>query len=134
MSNVQQQKKTTLPASKNGAHIRQSEVFSLITGSKLCHCRSCFLCMLYHFGKATLTYMCNHWLLYYHWCLLYHTHYSQWLSVHIRDMMSLPVNHPNIQAEFHAGQFVAHKTKEQLFSMVISRIMVPSKYQMGQMD
>ena len=39
-----------------------------------------------------------------------HTHYSRWLSVHIRDMTSLSVKHPNIHAEFSAGKFVVHKT------------------------
>ena len=65
-----------------------------------------------------------------------HTHYSRWLSVYIRDMTSLSVNHPNIHAEFRAGKFVVHKTSFQQWpsTNVISRIMVPSKDQEGQLD
>ena len=48
-----------------------------------------------------------------------HTHYSRWLSVHIRDMMSLSVNHPNIHAEFRAGKFVVHKTRNKFSAMAI---------------
>ena len=45
LNNDQQQRKMTLPTLKNGAHSKQSEMFTLITGSKLCHCRSCFFCV-----------------------------------------------------------------------------------------
>ena len=37
----------TLPTSNNGAHSEQSKMFTLITGSKFCHCRSCFFCVCY---------------------------------------------------------------------------------------
>ena len=42
----------TLPTSKIGAQSnrrmsKQSEMFICITGSKLCHCRSCFFCVWY---------------------------------------------------------------------------------------
>ena len=50
-----------------------------------------------------------------------HTHYSRWLSVHIRDMTSLSVNHPNIHAEFRAGQFVVHKTRNKFSAMAIDQ-------------
>ena len=50
-----------------------------------------------------------------------HTHYSRWLSVHIRDMTSLSVNHPNIHAEFRAGKFVVHKTRNKFSAMAIDQ-------------
>ena len=68
-----------------------------------------------------------------------HTHYSRWLSVHIRDMSSLSVNHPNIHAEFRAGKFVVHK-KNKFSAMAIIQCheqysgAVPSKDQEGQLD
>ena len=39
-----------------------------------------------------------------------HVHYSRWLPIHIRDMMSLTNKHPEILDEFQAGKFVIHKT------------------------
>ena len=53
--------------------------------------------------------------------VLYHTHYYRWLSVHIRDMMSLPVNHLNIHAEFRAGKCLVHKTSNICSAMAIAR-------------
>ena len=50
-----------------------------------------------------------------------HTHYSRWLSVHIRDMTSLSVNHPNIHAEFRAGKCVVHKTRNKFSAMAIDQ-------------
>ena len=47
LKNVQQQINMTLPISKNGTHSKQREMFTLITGSKFCHCRSCFFCVCY---------------------------------------------------------------------------------------
>ena len=50
-----------------------------------------------------------------------HTHYSRWLSVHIRDMTSLSVKHPNIHAEFRAGKFVVNKTWNKFSAMAIDQ-------------
>ncbi len=50
-----------------------------------------------------------------------HTHYSRRLSVHIRDMTSLSVNHPNIHTEFRAGKFVVHKTRNKFSAMAIDQ-------------
>ena len=47
LNNNQQQTKVTLPTSKNGAHSKQIGMFTLITSSKLCHCRSCFVWVCY---------------------------------------------------------------------------------------
>ena len=40
----------------------------------------------------------------------YHHHYARWICVHIRDMLSLSVSHPNIHQEFKRGKFTVHKT------------------------
>ena len=48
-----------------------------------------------------------------------HTHYSRWLSVHIRDMMMLSEKQPGVLAEFKAGKFVIYKTSNKFFAMAI---------------
>ncbi|KAJ8380702.1 hypothetical protein SKAU_G00014800 [Synaphobranchus kaupii] len=48
-----------------------------------------------------------------------HTHYSRWLSVHVRDMMVLSDKHPAILEEFRAGKFVVHKTSHKFSAMAI---------------
>ena len=41
-----------------------------------------------------------------------HTHYSRWVPIHIRDMMSLQERHPDIAMQFAQGGFIVHKTKQ----------------------
>ena len=50
-----------------------------------------------------------------------HIHYSRWLPVHIRDMLSLSEKHPEIFEEFHAGKFVVHKTSNKFSAMAIDQ-------------
>ena len=50
-----------------------------------------------------------------------HTNYSRWLSVHIRDMMTLSDMHPDILAEFQSGNFVVHKTSNKFSAMAIDQ-------------
>ena len=50
-----------------------------------------------------------------------HTHYSRWLSVHIRDMMTLADRHPAVLAEFMSGHFVVHKTSNQFSAMALDQ-------------
>ena len=50
-----------------------------------------------------------------------HTHYSRWLSVHIRDMTTLAVKHPDVLAEFMSGNFVVHKTSNKFSAMAIDQ-------------
>ena len=50
-----------------------------------------------------------------------HTHYSRWLSVHIRDMMSLEQKHPSILEEFRAGKFVVNKSVHRFSGMAIDQ-------------
>ena len=39
-----------------------------------------------------------------------HTHYSRWVPIHIRDMMTLHERHPDVASQFAQGGFVVHKT------------------------
>ena len=48
---------------------------------------------------------------------LNHGHYSRWLPVHIRDMLSLENEHPQIFMEFMEGNFVVQKSSHK-FSMI----------------
>ena len=50
-----------------------------------------------------------------------HTHYSRWLSVHIRDMTNLIDKHPCVLAEFKSGKFVVHKTSNKFSRMAIDQ-------------
>lgn len=50
-----------------------------------------------------------------------HTHYSRWLSVHIRDMMTLTQKHPEVLPEFKSGNFVVHKTNNMFSAMVLDQ-------------
>ena len=45
------------------------------------------------------------------------TNYARWLSVHIRNMCELPVQHPDVFQRFCNGSFVVHKT-ERVFSSI----------------
>jgi hypothetical protein len=50
-----------------------------------------------------------------------HTHYSRWLPVHIRDMMTLAEKHPDVLAEFKSGNFVVHKTTKKFSAMALDQ-------------
>jgi len=50
-----------------------------------------------------------------------HTHYSRWLSVHVRDMMALSEKHPEVLDEFNAGKFVVHKTTNKFSAIAIDQ-------------
>ena len=50
-----------------------------------------------------------------------HVHYSRWLPIHIRDMISLANKHSEILEEFHAGKFVIHKTISKFSAMAIDQ-------------
>lgn len=43
--------------------------------------------------------------------------YSRWVPVHIRDMLALPLKHPNVYQQFLLGKFVVQKSKH-LFSLI----------------
>ena len=50
---------------------------------------------------------------------LNHHHYARWVSVHLRDMLSLSTTHPGIYAEFKAGKFVVHRSKKPFSAIAI---------------
>ena len=108
----------TLPTSQIGAQSnrrmsKQSEMF--ITGSKLCHCTSCFFCVwnissgrqLRHEFAIPETDLIKD------ACIIPNPLYPlvvcpyPWHAV--GDMMNLQVNHPNIRAEVRAGKMVVYK-------------------------
>ena len=45
------------------------------------------------------------------------THYSRWMSVHVRDMCSLDTTNPNVAQEVRNGQFVLGKSQRK-FSLI----------------
>ncbi len=51
-----------------------------------------------------------------------HTHYSRWIPVHLRDMVSLKECHPAIYAEFMKGNFVVKKSKHAFSSIAIDQV------------
>ena len=60
-----------------------------------------------------------------------HTHYSRWLSVHIRDIMMLSEKQSGVLAEFKARKFVIYKTSNKFSAMAktnaINKIMLSLK-------
>ena len=50
-----------------------------------------------------------------------HTNYARWASVHIRDMQSLPLLHPNISTEFEAGKFTVHKSQHAFSAIALDQ-------------
>ena len=47
-----------------------------------------------------------------------HYNYARWLSVHIQDLLSLPITRPQLYQDFERGNFVV-----QILSREFSRIM-----------
>ena len=47
--------------------------------------------------------------------------YARWLPIHLRDMMSLEKQHPEVAKEFHNGNFVVHKTSRKFSAMAIDQ-------------
>ena len=43
--------------------------------------------------------------------------YARWVPVHIRDMLALPLNHPEVHQQFLNGNFIVQKSKH-LFSLI----------------
>jgi hypothetical protein len=48
-----------------------------------------------------------------------HSNYARWLSVHIRDMMTLESAHPAVYSQFVAGNFVVQKSRQKFSSIAI---------------
>jgi len=47
--------------------------------------------------------------------------YARWLPVHLRDMMALKQQHPEVAREFHKGNFVVHKSRREFSAMAIDQ-------------
>ena len=50
-----------------------------------------------------------------------HTHYSRWVPVHLRDMVSLKQLHPDVYVEFLKGNFVVKKSKRAFSAVAIDQ-------------
>ena len=48
-----------------------------------------------------------------------HTHYSRWVPIHLRDMVSLKEYHPDIYEEFMKGNFTVKKSKHVFSALAI---------------
>lgn len=50
-----------------------------------------------------------------------HTHYARWIPVHLRDMVTLKEEHPEVFAEFLKGNFVVKKTAHRFSAIAIDQ-------------
>ena len=56
------------------------------------------------------------------WCFaLVHTNYARWIPVHLRDMVALEDKHPDVFAEFMAGNFTVKKTTHAFAALAIDQ-------------
>ena len=47
--------------------------------------------------------------------------YARWLPVHLKDMMSLEQQHPEVAREFHKGNVVVHKPRREFSAIAIDQ-------------
>eukprot|EP00745_Piridium_sociabile_P026549 TRINITY_DN4240_c0_g1_i3.p1 TRINITY_DN4240_c0_g1~~TRINITY_DN4240_c0_g1_i3.p1 ORF type:complete len:1496 (-),score=398.92 TRINITY_DN4240_c0_g1_i3:837-5324(-) len=47
--------------------------------------------------------------------------YARWLPIHLRDMMSLDQQHPEVAMEFHKGNFVVHKSRREFSALALDQ-------------
>ena len=47
--------------------------------------------------------------------------YARWLTIHLRDMMAIEENHPNIAEELEKGNFVVHKSERAFSGLAIDQ-------------
>ena len=47
--------------------------------------------------------------------------YARWLSIHLKDMMTLEQQHPQLAVEFHNGKFVVHKSSREFSAMAFDQ-------------
>ena len=50
-----------------------------------------------------------------------HTHYSRWIPVHLRDMVSLRERHPAVYTEFLKGNFAMKKSRHAFSAIAIDQ-------------
>jgi hypothetical protein len=47
--------------------------------------------------------------------------YARWLTIHLRDMMCIHQNHPDVAKEFKRGNFVVHKSERSFSGIAIDQ-------------
>lgn len=47
--------------------------------------------------------------------------YARWLTIHLRDMMSIEANHPEVAEELKKGKFVVHKSEREFSGLAIDQ-------------
>lgn len=52
---------------------------------------------------------------------LNHTHYSRWLSVHLRDLQNIHLTHPALHKEFMDGKFVVRLTERRFSAIALDQ-------------
>ena len=52
-----------------------------------------------------------------------HTHYAQWLSVHLRDMGMIETRYTLMEQEFKNCHFAVHKTEKMFLPSLLTRHM-----------
>ena len=50
-----------------------------------------------------------------------HTNYARWIPIHLRGMVSLEIKHPDVFAQFLAGNFAVKKTTRALYDTSIDQ-------------
>lgn len=56
------------------------------------------------------------------WFFLFdHTNYSRWLPVHMKDLEELPTKAPDVDMQFHMGNFVIRKTSNPFSALAIDQ-------------
>ena len=51
-----------------------------------------------------------------------HTHYARWLTIHVFDLLSLPVTHPDIHQQMVNGCFSFAKSKRPFSRMALDQV------------
>ena len=47
--------------------------------------------------------------------------YARWIPIHLRDMMVLEGQHPDVATKYHKGNFVIHKSRRDFSAMAIDQ-------------
>lgn len=47
--------------------------------------------------------------------------YARWIPIHLRDMMSLEQQHPDVTRKFHKGNFAIHKSRREYSALAIDQ-------------
>ena len=83
------------------------------------HCPAA-VCAIYPVWQLPALYQSLTKLVY--WFFTYdHDQYVRWVSVHLRDMMTLSPLHPYMQAEFLKGHFIVNKTTHMFSNLAIDQ-------------